>query len=94
MELSDGDRQRLVDRLVGAGASEVVLFGSFARGDAGESSDVDVLVDFESDVSLLDVARLERKLSDELGREVEIVTRQGISPEILERIGHKEVLAV
>lgn len=94
MELSDEDRRVIVDYLRDAGASEVVLFGSFARGDAGEESDVDVLVEFSESVSLLEVARLERVISEDIGRDVDIVTENGISPHILERVRDREVLKV
>ncbi|MFB6158267.1 MAG: nucleotidyltransferase family protein [Candidatus Nanohalobium sp.] len=73
--------------------SEVVLLGSFARGDAGEESDVDVLVDFSESVSLLGVARLERVISEDIGRDVDIVTENGFSPRILERFQEREVIA-
>ena len=58
------------------------LFGSVARGTAKESSDIDVLVTFTEPVSLLDLVRLQRELSEVLGRPVDLVTEKSLSPYI------------
>jgi hypothetical protein len=60
------------------GARNVRIFGSVARGDTGESSDIDLLVDMEPGRSLLDRSELMADLQDLLGRKVDIVTEQGI----------------
>jgi predicted nucleotidyltransferase len=51
-----------------------VLFGSTARGDNDESSDVDLLVEFADDKPL-DRLRLGIRLGDKLGREVDVASR-------------------
>ena len=60
------------------GAHNIRVFGSVARGDADESSDIDLLVDFELDRSLLDHAALVLDLEELLGRKVDVVTEKGI----------------
>ena len=55
------------------------VFGSFARGEATEHSDVDLLVDFNKRNSLLALIALERKMSAALGRRVDLLTRKAIS---------------
>ena len=62
------------------------VFGSVARGDEREDSDIDILVRFVRPVSLLTLVRLERKLSDLFGRKVDLVTEQGISPYIRDTV--------
>ena len=54
----------------------ISLFGSVARGDAGSGSDVDLLVEFESnaEVGMFEFARLRRELSQMLGCEVDLAT--------------------
>ncbi len=62
------------------------LFGSFARGDFTPESDVDLLVRFSTPKSLLDLARIEREMSERLGRPVDLVTEAALSPYLKERI--------
>ena len=56
------------------GAHDVRLFGSLARGDATETSDVDLLVRFDPDRSLLDHGELLMDLRDLLGCKVDVVS--------------------
>jgi predicted nucleotidyltransferase len=60
------------------GAYNVRVFGSVARGEAGEGSDIDLLVEFEPGRSLLDHAALVLDLEDILGHKVDIVTEKGL----------------
>lgn len=62
------------------------VFGSVARGEAREDSDIDILVQFVRPVSLLTLVRLERELSALFGRKVDLVTEQAISPYIREAV--------
>ena len=60
---------------------ELSVFGSFARGDARDDSDVDLLVEYEPDAdwSLLDTARLRRELGELFGRPVELVRERNVT---------------
>jgi predicted nucleotidyltransferase len=60
------------------GAYNVRVFGSAARGEAGEGSDIDLLVEFEPGRSLLDHAALVLDLEEILGRKVDVVTEKGL----------------
>jgi predicted nucleotidyltransferase len=60
------------------GARDVRIFGSVARGEERDGSDVDVLVALEPGRSLLDLARLELQLERLLGRSVDVVTEAGL----------------
>ena len=60
------------------GATNVSVFGSVARGDADERSDVDILDDLEVGRSLLDLGGLLMDLREVLGCEVDVVTRAGL----------------
>jgi len=68
------------------GARNVRLFGSVVRGEDRPDSDLDVLVEFESGRSLLDLVSLESALEELLGRKVDVVADGGISPYLEERI--------
>lgn len=54
------------------------IFGSFARQEDNDESDIDVLVRFRSTPSLLDLARIHRELSKVLGKKVDVVTESAL----------------
>lgn len=62
------------------------VFGSVARGNAGEESDIDFLVELEKGRSLVDLAGLRLDLRDVLGRDVNIATPGSLHPKLRERI--------
>ncbi len=68
------------------GVVRLRVFGSWARGDAGEDSDLDLLVKLKPGKSLLDVIGLQQGLEDLVGRKVDILTEGGVSPYLKERI--------
>mgnify|MGYP002779837380 CR=1 FL=1 len=71
---------REVIRLAAAesGARDVRVFGSVARGEEHDGSDVDFLVTLEPGRTLLDLARLELRLERLVGRPVDVVTEAGL----------------
>jgi predicted nucleotidyltransferase len=77
---------RLIDICRQNDVSMVGVFGSMARGEAKKRSDIDLLVRFSRRKSLLSVVRLERELSEALGRKVDLLTEAAISPYLRERI--------
>jgi hypothetical protein len=56
------------------------LFGSVARGEDQPGSDIDLLVDFDPDSSLLDLLHISQALSDLLGSPVDVVSSGGLKP--------------
>ena len=60
------------------GARDIRIFGSAARDEAGEASDLDLLVSMDSDRSLLDLSALVLDLNDLLGIKVDVVNEDGI----------------
>lgn len=68
------------------GAHHVRVFGSLARGEAGPSSDVDLLVQMDSGRSLLDLIELTQELESVLQRKVDVLTDEGLSPYLKARI--------
>jgi len=68
------------------GARHVRVFGSVARGDADERSDVDFLVDLEQGRSLLDLGGLLMDLQKLLGRPVDVMTERGLKARIRNRV--------
>lgn len=62
------------------------VFGSMARGEGNDQSDIDLMVEFSKRKSLLALVSLERKMSSALGRKVDLLTEAAISPYLRERI--------
>ena len=67
-------------------AENVRVFGSVARGEANENSDVDLLVNFLPGASLFDLIDLKEDAEQLLGISVDIVSEGGISPFLEQRI--------
>ena len=75
------DKREEILRIAGAhGAQNVRVFGSVSRGEAGTESDV------EPGRSLLDLIAIKQELEDLLGREVDVVTEDAVSPYIREQV--------
>ncbi|MFO1430345.1 MAG: nucleotidyltransferase family protein [Candidatus Competibacteraceae bacterium] len=68
------------------GAYNVRVFGSVARGEADEQSDIDLLVEFERGRSLLDHAALLLELRETLGVSVDVMSDRGIKLRTRERV--------
>ena len=85
-ELLHVKREEILKVCAKYGARNVRVFGSVARGEADEQSDIDLIVDFEPGRSLLDHAGLWLELQDLLGVKVDVVSGRGIKPRIRERV--------
>jgi len=68
------------------GARNVRLFGSVARGDMQTESDIDFLVEFEPQRSLLDQGGLLMDLQDLLGCKVDVVDENALRPRFRQQI--------
>ena len=73
------------------GARNVRVFGSIARGEDTERSDVDLLVDVPRGTTLLDMVRLQRAIEQELGVPVDVLTAGDFPPGTRERVVQEAV---
>jgi uncharacterized protein len=80
------DVQKLIEICRQNDVAKISIFGSMAREEATEQSDIDLLVEFSRRKSLLALVALERKLSLALGRKVDLLTEAAISPYLREPI--------
>lgn len=62
------------------------VFGSCVRGEQSEGSDIDVLVEFDGDVSMFEFMDLQEHLAALLGARVDLVTKNALKPYIGKRI--------
>lgn len=86
MELLKARRDEILAIAEHHGASNVRVFGSVARGDAGPDSDVDLLVDLEHGRTLFDHGQLQVDLESLLGRKVDVVTERGLRSHLRARV--------
>ncbi len=91
--MNTAERELIINMCRDNDISMIGIFGSTARGEATASSDVDLLVRFAKPKSLLSLVRLERKLSEVLGRKVDLLTESAISPYLKDRI-LKELMVI
>ena len=80
------DTKKLIEICRRNDVSKIGVFGSMARGEANDQSDIDLVVEFSGRKSLLAMVALERQLTTALGRKVDLLTEAAISPYLRERI--------
>ena len=88
------DRSTVTERLArhraeleSSGVTAMFLFGSVARDEAGTDSDVDLFFDYSNGrFSLIELARIKRRIQDILGVSADVMTRDSLHPMLKERI--------
>lgn len=86
-DLLNKNRDKILEIVAQHGAFNVRVFGSVARGEADEQSDVDLLVDYSLDrVSPWFPAGLVLDLEKLLGRKVDVATEGALKERIRERV--------
>ena len=84
--LIERHREKILELAARHGATEVRVFGSLARGEGTERSDLDLLVTLEEKRSLLDLVGLKQDIEELLHRSVDVVTEPALSPYIRDRV--------
>ena len=79
-------RQQILQMAAKHGARKVWVFGSVARGEADEKSDIDFLVEMEPGRTLFDLSGLLLDLEAVLHTPVDVVTEKGLRPRVRERV--------
>ncbi len=77
--------------LKNAGIVRLRLFGSVARGEAG--NDVDLVAEFDRTLSLIDLVGLENRLSDLLGRPVDLAQERMLKPRVRANVDREALVA-
>lgn len=75
-------KQKAIPVLKKEGVSRAAIFGSYVRGEAGEGSDIDILVEVPKDTGLFTFVGLQHKLEEVLGRKVDLVEYSTIKPRL------------
>jgi uncharacterized protein len=80
------DTKKLIPLFKESNVIRAGIFGSMARGDWDNQSDIDILVEFSYPVGLFKMVHLKNLLAELLQREVDLVTPAGLSPYLKEDI--------
>jgi len=91
--LTEKSRKVIVRILTQNDADWIAIFGSYARGEAGVTSDIDILVGFVHKKSLFQLVRIEDELRHALGRDVDLVTENALSPYLADTI-HRDAVVI
>lgn len=79
-------RREIIEIAGQRGAHDVRVFGSVARGEDTEASDVDLLVELDEGVGVVSLAGLRRELAEVLGVEVDVVPEVALKPAIRDEV--------
>ena len=66
--------------------TELGVFGSYTQGQQTQTSDVDILIDYEQAPTLFQLVELRDYLAGVMGMKVDVVTKNGLKPRIRERV--------
>jgi uncharacterized protein len=86
MNLASAEKEKIVEICERNDIEFCALFGSFARGEANEESDIDLLIRFAKPKSLLGHIGVTNQFEDVLGKEVDLITEKELSPHIRENV--------
>ena len=75
-----------IEALRALGVASLALFGSVARGEAEDGSDVDLLVEFSRPVGLFEFLEVKEYLESIIGREVDLVPKDSLKPRIRDEV--------
>ena len=87
----DQIKSKVIPILKEAGVRRSSIFGSYARGEQTENSDIDILVELPKNSSLLDLIGLEMELKNAVGKKVDLLTYNSIHPLLKDYIQKDQV---
>ena len=82
----EGIKRKIIPILKRYDVTRGAVFGSFVRGEMEEDSDIDILVEFKGEKSLIDLSGLKLELEELLGRKVDVITYNSLHPLLKEII--------
>ena len=88
----DEIKQKALPILIKYGVKKAGLFGSYARGDMNNNSDIDILVEIDDDISLLDFVGIKLDIEESLGKKIDLIEYSAIKPIIKERILNEQII--
>lgn len=86
MYLSDEIKKIIIDYLFVYNPEYIGVFGSYARNEQTNNSDIDILVSFKNKVTLLDLSKIIRELSENINIKVDLISEKSLNEQIKEFI--------
>lgn len=80
------DIDNIINILQGYKVKKAALFGSYARGDNNEKSDIDILIEPANGTTLFDMAGMQIDLQDSLKKSIDLITYGSINPMLKDKI--------
>jgi hypothetical protein len=85
-------RDSIVAILTRYDAERIAIFGSYARGEAKNHSDIDILVRFARPKSLIQIVQIEEEIRKSIHMKVDLVTEKAVSPHLAGTIHRDEMV--
>ena len=92
--LSKQLQHQLIKLLTPYRPERIGVFGSFARGENKQGSDLDILIQFQEAIGLLELVQIEQELSDKLGVKVDLVTEGSLKNPRLKKYIHNDLITI
>ena len=74
--------KNIINYLVKYNLKKIAIFGSFVRNELNPDSDIDILIDYYKPLTLLQLVRIERELTELLGIKVDLITERAVNPDL------------
>jgi predicted nucleotidyltransferase len=79
--MTDSTLKKKIIRLLSRhNPKKIGIFGSYSRNEESKGSDIDILVDFNEQKSILDLIGIEMELAEELNMKVDLLTEGSVHP--------------
>lgn len=92
--ISQQVKDKLLTTLTPLKPKRIGIFGSYARGENQEDSDLDILISFSQRISLLKFVQIQQELSKELGISVDLVSENGIRNQRLKEYIFQDLISI
>jgi predicted nucleotidyltransferase len=90
--LSRRIQESIISILTRYDAERIAIFGSYARGEAGTGSDIDILVRFARPKSLIQIVQIEDEIRKAIHMKVDLLTEKAISPHLAGSVHRDEMV--
>jgi len=91
---SQTTNQKIIDYLIKYDPAKIGIFGSYSRNENNTDSDIDIFINLKQTISLLQLVRIERELSEILGIKVDLMTEGALKNKKLRSYIEKDLTII